>query len=260
MNDLCRSLAGLFAIAVLITLIGCDRNVGPVPEDRHPDSAYIVRIERAVTDVALPRRAVLFYGARPAAGGPPVYVARREEPFFPATYYLSDDNLMTMREAPDLPLIVFARLDADGDASTVGPQDWAGETSEAALPGNREVRIWLRPRDAAAAAAPRWQLTVRIEPGDQKPEPGMTTYVLLRQQGLPMPLAAARYTDLSFPATVTLTERELMRELPDGVPLEVVVKVDRDANPQTTEPGDQVAIVPVQGDTITVRLQPDERR
>lgn len=260
MSHFSRFCPGLLAtILPLLLVVGCDRNVGPVPPDRHPDSAYIIRIERAVTDVALPRRGVLFYGARPASGGPPVYVARREEPFFPATYYLTDDNLMTMRQAPDMPLIVFARLDSDGDASTVSPTDWAGEASEAVPPGNREVQVWLQPIDATATDTPRWQLEVRIDPGPQRPDAGMTTYVLLRQQGVPMPLAAARYAGLSFPNTVTLTERELMRELPDGIPLEVVVKVDRDANPQTTDPGDQVGVASVEGSSVLVQLRPDER-
>jgi len=179
---------------------------------------------------------VLFVGARPAGGGPPVYVARYAPAFFPGTYYLTESNRMGMGGPAQGPLAVFARFDRDGDAGTAGDDDLEAVTAPA-LPGNTEVRLTLAAK-TAVPQRPAWSLSVRL---DGPPGAAGTMFVLLRAAvGGRVPLAAARFdAPPSFPTTVTVAEHHILQPpLPPLDELDVLVKVDQDGNPLTTEPGD----------------------
>ena len=235
-------------LGLLMTIaVACSRNTGPPPPDQPPDSAYAVTIS-APTGVTPPTAGVLYIGARPAGGGPPQFVIRREIGPLPQTHYLTEADRMGLWAAEDGPLVVFERLDSYGDAGTVSAEDWVAEADRAMLPGQAKVALTLRPSEPA----PSFALPVRIE--GPSPPGGATLYVLLREVGGRVPLAAARYpVPKAFPLEVTLTEAHLLGALPDKK-LEVLVKVDQDGNPVSTGPGDLEGATPVSGTTVTVNV------
>lgn len=259
-----QKIAAVFLLTML-AWTACNQNTGPLPKSEHPESAFIVELSTvaSVTGATLPKRAFLFYGARPANGGPPIYVARRENPTFPGIYYLTEDNRMGLSGGDGGPLVVFARLDADGDAGTIGPDDWAGEASVPAVPGNATVGVVLAPLALAEKpTGPAMKIEIDITgpaAAGVAAQAGAVTYVLLREQGGRMPLAALKADLKQFPAVVTLEEHHILTDqLPPLSALEIVVKVDQDGNPQTTVKGDYVGVAPAAKRT-TIVLQPDDR-
>lgn len=242
-------------VLMVLGLLACDRNTGPVPLDQHPQAAFIVELSLASTEpVSTNPRTTLFYGARPAVGGPPVYIARRQNVRFPGVFYLTEENRMNMGADYSGPLVLFARLDGDGNATTIDPSDWTGLTTQPVLPGNTKVSLQL---SQAGSPPPPWQIQVTIGPAPVPPE--TTTYVLLREVGGRVPLAALKVESLSFPVTVTLMAQHLLAEPPASLAnLEVLVKVDGDGNPQTTQAGDYYAITAAAAQ-VQVQLQPDPR-
>jgi len=87
--------------------------------------------------------AVLFVIARPEAGGPPLAVKRVASPSFPLEFEIGPDDRMIQQMPFVGPLVLTARLDGDGNASTRLPGDLQGKAVESASPGDREVEIVL---------------------------------------------------------------------------------------------------------------------
>ena len=97
---------------------------------------------------ARPTDGVLFVIARPqgARGGPPLAVLRIPSPEFPLEFSIGPDNVMipTMQFAGSISL--SARLDADGNAMTRGPDDISSPVMEPLAPGTTGVRLLLSER------------------------------------------------------------------------------------------------------------------
>ncbi len=88
---------------------------------------YDVRIELA-PGASAPPGATLFVFLRGAGGGPPVAVRRISGAAFPIELVLGPEDSMMGAELPSSGILV-ARLDADGSASTSGPEDLAAEAA-----------------------------------------------------------------------------------------------------------------------------------
>ncbi len=116
-----------------------------------------------------PAGAVLFLSARPdgAAKGPPTWVLRLSADAFPTDFRIGPENAMLGGPTPDT-VRLTARLDADGNASTRGPDDLEA-TSDAVAPGTRGLILRL----AADVPAPEAVGTV---PPPELPE-GVVTGV-----------------------------------------------------------------------------------
>ena len=71
---------------------------------------------------------ILFLIARPTTGGPPVLVKRMTVQSFPVAFTLGPEDAMVPGESLRGPVIVIARLDADGAAGPRTPEDWEGKT------------------------------------------------------------------------------------------------------------------------------------
>lgn len=96
----------------------------------------------------LPDGGVLFVIARPqgARGGPPLAVLRIPAPRFPLDFSIGPENVMipSMRFAG--PIALSARLDADGNAMTRGPEDVSSPVEAPLSPGETGIRLLLSER------------------------------------------------------------------------------------------------------------------
>jgi len=93
-----------------------------------------------------PPGAVLFVFVRPAgaAGGPPLAVQRHPGASFPMTFSISpNDGMMGASAFPDR-VTLEARLDADANAMTSGPDDWSDRLDDV-VPGTGGVELRLQP-------------------------------------------------------------------------------------------------------------------
>ncbi len=101
-----------------------------------------VRVEVQVDPTAGPRSGTVFVFARPAsvATGDPVAVRRSAAPSFPIEIGLLPADSMT-GSLPEL-MRIDARLDADGDPSTAGPDDLVGVADN--VRGGSSARIVLK--------------------------------------------------------------------------------------------------------------------
>ncbi len=88
---------------------------------------YDVRIELA-PGASPPPGATLFVFLRAAGGGPPVAVRRISGATFPLELVLGPEDSMMGADLPTSGILV-AKLDADGSASTSGPDDLAAEAA-----------------------------------------------------------------------------------------------------------------------------------
>jgi hypothetical protein len=92
---------------------------------------------------ALPSGAVLFLIARTGAAGPPLAVKRIEAPRFPLDFEIGAADRML----PTVPftgaLLLTARLDSDGNATSRTPGDLQGSAGQPASPGASDVEIVL---------------------------------------------------------------------------------------------------------------------
>ncbi len=246
----------IFFLTIIVGLaIACSRNVGEPPENQWPEAAFIVHLALS-DDVPTnhPTSDVLYLGARPAAGGPPVFVARRTAGRFPETFFLTDEDRMGMGGDAGGPMIVFARWDSDGDAGTAAPGDWAATAASAAVPGNTHIDLTLAP----LSTEPAFEYVVAID-GPPAP-PDSVMFVLLRQADGRMPLVAGKFAaPAEFPIEISLTDRNILQgPLPDLAKLEVVVKIDQDGNPVSTSPGDLHGRAPAADARVTLRPEPGD--
>ncbi len=165
--------------AALLLAAGCDRKVEPfVPGEqaRRPDLSEIFppRIEpeqvlepaqppppplarvavaaQAVRGRVLlssefedstPEGAVLFVIARRAAGGPPLAVKRIAQPRFPLEFAIGPEDRMLESVPFAGPMLLSARLDSDGNATTRQSGDLRALAAAPVRPGDSGVRLVL---------------------------------------------------------------------------------------------------------------------
>jgi cytochrome c-type biogenesis protein CcmH len=90
---------------------------------------------------AQPSGAVLFLIARTAAGGPPLAVKRIEAPRFPLDFEIGPDDRMIKSMPFAGSVLITARLDTDGNATSRTPGDLQGAAGQAVSPGASGVEI-----------------------------------------------------------------------------------------------------------------------
>ncbi len=95
---------------------------------------------------AAPAGAVLFVIARREGGGPPLAVKRIDAPRFPVDFELTPADRMIQALPWQGPLVLTARLDRDGNASSREPGDLQGRAREPIAPGAEGVRVVLDQR------------------------------------------------------------------------------------------------------------------
>lgn len=253
-----RALIASLCAASIAMAAGCSRNLGQPPDAETGDTLFRVELDGAAAGTTPPTGAVLFLGARPAAGGPPAYVARYTQPQLPGKFLLTERDAMRPGRTPDGPLRVFARLDADGDASTSGPRDWSAAATDAVSPAGQRIALRLRPADGQQS---EFSLPIRIA-APVTPPAEAVMYVLLRRRGSNRPVGAMRLdVPRRFPVDVRLTRQHLMGDLPDALDAyQVIVKVDQDRNPMTTAPGDLEGFASATSTPVRVRLRAPENR
>lgn len=86
---------------------------------------------------------ILFIVARRGGAGPPVAVKRIESPVFPLEFELGPDDRMIQAMPFTGPLLLTARLDGDGNATTRSPGDLQGAAASPVDPGAEGVEIVL---------------------------------------------------------------------------------------------------------------------
>jgi len=91
---------------------------------------------------SVPRGGVLFLVARrPGGGGPPVAVKRVPSPSFPMDFELGPDDRMIQAIPFAGPLLLSARVDGDGNATSREPGDLSGTAVAPVDPGATGVTI-----------------------------------------------------------------------------------------------------------------------
>jgi hypothetical protein len=94
---------------------------------------------------AIPSGAVLFVIARPQAGGPPLAVKRLPAGPFPLAFEIGAHDAMLEGRPFAGPMLLSARVDADGDPLTRGPSDLAALSESPLEPGASAVDLVLGP-------------------------------------------------------------------------------------------------------------------
>jgi len=92
---------------------------------------------------AQPSGAVLFLIARTATAGPPLAVKRIEAPRFPLDFEIGPADRMLASVPFAGALLLTARLDADGNATSRSPGDLMGAAGQSVSPGASGVEIVL---------------------------------------------------------------------------------------------------------------------
>lgn len=92
---------------------------------------------------AQPSGAVLFLIARTATAGPPLAVKRIEAPRFPLDFEIGPADRMLTSVPFTGAVLLTARLDADGNATSRTPGDLLGAAGQAVSPGASGVEIVL---------------------------------------------------------------------------------------------------------------------
>lgn len=89
----------------------------------------------------VPAGAILFLIARRGEGGPPLAVQRVVEPRFPLEFSIGPEDRMIAQMPFEGPLLLTARIDADGNAMTRQPGDLQGAAPGSYEPGASAVAI-----------------------------------------------------------------------------------------------------------------------
>jgi len=97
-------------------------------------------------DGATPRGGVLFIMARSPQGGPPIAVKRVVEPRFPMEFEIGPGDRMIQAIPFAGPLLLSARVDGDGNATSREPGDLSGAAAAPVAPGANGVTIRIDQR------------------------------------------------------------------------------------------------------------------
>jgi len=143
-----------------LTLIaGCDQRVESFDPDERPVQPDLSRIfppEAAASGPPIrgtvrlapgreegAREGVLFVIARSPEGGPPLAVKRIQGPSFPLEFELGPGDRMVEARPFAGPLLLYARLDADGNATSRDPGDRQGAAPGLVNPGDSGIELLL---------------------------------------------------------------------------------------------------------------------
>jgi hypothetical protein len=129
-------------------VLGAPAAASPTPPAAAPAASAagvepIRGVIRLRDGVAAPPDSVLFLVARSTAGGPPLAAKRLPPGPFPLAFELGSGDTMLAGRPLHGPLLLSARLDADGDASSKSPDEPHAELSEPVLPGAQGVELVL---------------------------------------------------------------------------------------------------------------------
>jgi len=120
---------------------GTARGAPPVAGDAQPIRGTLEVADELADRV--PAGGILFIVARNPSGGPPVAVKRIPAPRFPLDFEIGPGDRMIEAIPFAGPLLLSARVDADGNASSRQPGDLEGTATAAVQPGDAGVRIRL---------------------------------------------------------------------------------------------------------------------
>lgn len=236
---------------LFFSLLSCTRNVG-TPRFHFPGSA-IYTLTLQGPEVTPPASAVLFVGARGTPDSPPSFVRRLPFIPFPLTVSLrSEDAMVPGLAVTTAPLYLFARLDRDGDPSTVDPEDLLGETEVPYSPGSTGVIIELRSQRERFEA---FRFRIRMIGSSPLPSTG-SGFVLLIDPRTASVIAGERFPIPSrLPYELELGPASLFRPPPHGS-VEVYLKLDDDGDPASPGLKDLRGSGVTEGSTITITLHP----
>lgn len=91
----------------------------------------------------VPPGAVLFLVARKPEGGPPVAVQRIPQPRFPLPFRIGPEDRMIQAIPFEGPLLISARVDSDGNATSRQPGDLQGTAPNPVNPGATALTIQI---------------------------------------------------------------------------------------------------------------------
>ncbi len=112
------------------------------PENAGPPITGTIRLAEGAQ---VPPGATLFVIARAGQAGPPTAVLRVPAPPFPFAFRLGPENRMIAELPWEGPLLVTARIDLDGNATTRDAGGLEGRAAQPAAPGDSGVSITLEP-------------------------------------------------------------------------------------------------------------------
>jgi cytochrome c-type biogenesis protein CcmH len=120
---------------------GQRRGAPPVAAASGPPIRGSVRLAPGREERA--REGVLFVIARSPEGGPPLAVKRFQAPSFPLEFELGPEDRMVAARPFVGPLLLSARLDADGNATSRDPGDPQGAAPGPVNPGDSGIDLLL---------------------------------------------------------------------------------------------------------------------
>jgi hypothetical protein len=208
----------------------------------------------------VPPNAVLFLMARRADGGPPVAAQRIDDLRFPLAFSIGPEDRMMAAIPFAGPLLISARIDADGNATTRGAGDLLGSSARAHEPGDRGVVVRisevqtvasaaggpLAPATGAPAVAVTGANSAAIEGTlELAPDlagrvpPGAVLFVVARTAQSGPPLAVVRIGNPSFPLRFSIGPGDRMiQSMPFAGDILLSARVDADGDAMTRSPGD----------------------
>ena len=259
---------------------GADRAARPVADLPSPPGRGAAPVEERVAPIQgtielapefaqrVPPNAVLFLMARRADGGPPVAAQRIDDLRFPLAFSIGPEDRMMAAIPFAGPLLISARIDADGNATTRGAGDLLGSSARAHEPGDRGVVVRISEVQAVASAAGRPLASATGEslaPATGAPPaavtratsaaiegtlelapdlagrvpPGAVLFVVARTAQSGPPLAVVRVTDPSFPLQFSIGPGDRMiQSMPFAGEILLSARVDADGDAMTKSPGD----------------------
>lgn len=216
----------------------------------------------------VPPNAVLFLMVRRADDGPLVAAQRIDALRFPLAFSIGPEDRMMAAIPFAGPLLISARIDADGNATTRGAGDLLGFSVRAHEPGDRGVVVRISevqtvaseaggllapatgaPPVAATEAPPvaateansaAIEGTLDLAPDlAGRVPPGAVLFVVARTAKSGPPLAVVRVEAPSFPLVFSIgPDDRMIQSIPFAGDILISARVDADGNAMTRNPGD----------------------
>ena len=251
---------------------GADRAARPVADLPAPPRRGAAPVEERVAPIQgtielapefakrVPANAVLFLMARRADGGPPVAAQRIDDLRFPLAFSIGPEDRMMAAIPFAGPLLISARIDGDGNATTRDAGDLLGSSARAHEPGDRGVVVRISevqtvasatggPLASATGAPPAAvtratsaaiEGTLELAPDlAGRVPPGAVLFVIARTAQSGPPLAVVRVTAPSFPLQFSIGPGDRMiQSMPFAGEILLSARVDADGDAMTKSPGD----------------------